>query len=479
MGTLERISRYSSLCLHRVYGVIRSSETFTRQAGFKKVKALIYGLGRSGRAAAQFVQKLGWDAAWCDALPQEADLECVNSLGLPRLELPLSESLQSLPEWTIAAPGVPIDHPDLEFLKARGSKIIGELELGFLTRRTPMIAVTGTAGKTGTVSLIAQLLRALEIDALECGNFDPPLLSVIDGVEVPVVEVSSFQLERVSEFHPLIGVITNLGVDHLNRHGTLERYHGAKLNLARRQTPEDVLIAPQTVLESASGQAQRYAFEPHPGRIVDLDGDLVSELEDLPSGLHPANVQAAVLSVIAYFRHLERPLGLSALRFALKGILPVEGRFQALGQVRGVTFLSDSIATRTLAVKSALERSSAPVAWIVGGRDKGANTDDLQEVVAEKVVHIFTIGTHGLMMATRFGKPITQISFDPNLENGHMDMLEACQQAFALLSSSRRGGSIVLAPLCESFDQFRDYKDRATAFYNAYAQIALEQGGET
>ena len=444
------------------------------------MKALIYGLGRSGRAAAQFVENLGWDAAWCDAQPQEADLECVNSLELPRLALPFSsESMNFIPEWTIAAPGVPIDHPDLEFLRARGSKIIGELELGFLTRRTPMITVTGTAGKTGTVSLIAQLLRALEIDALECGNFDPPLLSVIDKVEVAVVEVSSFQLERVLEFRPVIGVITNLGVDHLNRHGTLERYHGAKFNLVRKQIPEDVLIAPQTVLEAAPGQAQRYALTPHPERIVDLDGDLVCELEDLPSDLHPANVQAAVLSVIAYFRQLERPLGLSALRFALKGLLPVEGRFQALGQVRGVTFLSDSIATRTLAVKSALERSSMPVAWIVGGRDKGADTDDLQDVVAEKVVHIFTIGTHGLMVATRFDKPITQISFDPTLDNGYMDMLEACRRAFSLLSNLERGGSILLAPLCESFDQFRDYKDRAAAFYAAYAQIALEQGGET
>jgi len=444
------------------------------------VKALIYGLGRSGRAAAQFVKNLGWDAAWCDAQPQEADLECVNSLELPRLELPFSAALESPPEWTIAAPGVPIDHPDLEFLRHQGSKIIGELELGYLTRRTPMIAVTGTAGKTGTVSLIAQLLRALEIDALECGNFDPPLLSVIDKVEVAIVEVSSFQLERVLEFRPVIGVITNLGVDHLNRHGTLERYHGAKLNLARNQTPEDVLIAPQTVLEQTLGQAHRYALTPHPQRIVDLDGDLICELEDLPSGLHPANVQAAVLSVIAYFHYLERPLGSSALRFALKGLLPVEGRFQALGQVRGVTFLSDSIATRTLAVRSALERSSAPVAWIVGGRDKGANTDDLRDVVNEKVVHIFAIGTHGLMMATRFDKPITQISFEPSLENGYSDMLEACRQAFALLSSSGPGrGSVLLAPLCESFDQFKDYKDRASAFYAAYAQIALEQGGET
>jgi len=452
------------------------------------VKALIYGLGRSGRSAARFVKNLGWDAAWCDAQTQEADLECVRELELPRLELPFSESTGSIsgsisgsiPEWVIAAPGVPIDHPDLEFLRKQGGKIIGELELGYLTRRTPMIAVTGTAGKTGTVSLIAQLLRALEIDALECGNFDPPLLSVIDKVEVAVVEVSSFQLERTIEFRSVIGVITNLGVDHLNRHGTLERYHGAKFNLVRKQIPGDVLIAPQSVLEKAPGQAQRYALTPQPERIVDLDGDLVSELEDLPSGLHPANVQAAVLAVIAYFRHLERPLGLNALRFALKGLLPVEGRFQALGQVRGITFLSDSIATRTLAVKSALERSSAPVAWIVGGRDKGANTDDLQEVVAEKVVHIFAIGTHGLMMATRFDKPITQISFNPTLENGHMDMLEACRQAFTLLSSSgRSGGSILLAPLCESFDQFKDYKDRATAFYAAYAQIALEQGGET
>lgn len=442
------------------------------------MKALIYGLGRSGRGAAQFVKNLGWDAAWCDAQPQSADLERMKTLELARQVLPLSEhSFQSAPEFTIAAPGVPIDHPDLEFLRAQGSKIIGELELGYLTRRTPMIAVTGTAGKTGTVSLIAQLLRALEVDALECGNFDPPLLDVIDKVEVAVVEVSSFQLERVHTFRPTVGVITNLGVDHLNRHGSLERYHTAKLELARNQIAGDALIAPPAVLEQAGGAAKRHAFNPYPDGIVDLEGDLVAELEEIPSGLHPANVQAAVLAVIAYFRFLERPLGLSALKFALGGLLPVEGRFQALGQVRGVTFLSDSIATRTLAVKSALERSNSPVAWIVGGRDKGANTDDLQGVVNEKVVHIYAIGTHGLMMATRFDKPITQISFEPTLENGHQDMFKACKQALELLSSGQATakGSILLAPLCESFDQFKDYKDRAAAFYAAYIML----GGET
>ncbi|WP_045234646.1 Mur ligase family protein, partial [Deinococcus pimensis] len=199
---------------------------------------LIYGLGRSGRGVARFLGREGLRAEWLDARPQEEDLALARDLGFERGDV--SRAYRTV----VAAPGVPIDHPDLARLRAAGAEVIGEAELAYRFRDVPIVGVTGTAGKGGTSSLIEQLLVALGVRARLGGNFDPPLLDVVDGAEVAVAELSSFQLERVQAFRPVVAVITNLGVDHLDRHGTVEAYHEAKRHITRAQTSQDTLVLP-------------------------------------------------------------------------------------------------------------------------------------------------------------------------------------------------------------------------------------------
>ncbi|ADV67300.1 UDP-N-acetylmuramoyl-L-alanine--D-glutamate ligase [Deinococcus maricopensis] len=422
---------------------------------------LIYGLGRSGRGVARFLAREGLAAEWVDARPAEEDLRLTQELGFGRGDV--SRTYRTV----VAAPGVPIDHPDLVALRARGAEVIGELELAFRRRAVPIIGVTGTAGKGGTSVLIQQLLAHLGVRAHLGGNFDPPLLDVIDGAEVAVCEISSFQLERVQDFRPVVGVITNLGVDHLDRHGSVEAYHAAKLNLARRMTPQDTLVLPAGV--NAPSAATTVRFDG--AHLVNLDGEAVLSVADVPEGHHPANVAAALLAAEAFLRSCGRAVPVPAWAEAVRAAKPVPGRFETVARAGGVAFVEDSIATRTIAVQAALTRARGPVAWLVGGIDKGADLAALEGVVREKVARVVAFGQDGPAFAGYFdaacGVPVTLV---PGADAARV-MADAVRAAYASLPGE---GTVLLAPIGTSFDLWRDYKARGAAFADAARALVAE-----
>ena len=176
---------------------------------------LVYGLGRSGLGVLRFLRKRGLPARFYDDRPREEEVREALALGFQP-----DWNLEEAYEEVVAAPGVPLDHPHLKRLAARGAKVLGEAELAYRLSPTPIVGITGTAGKTSTTLFTAHLLRAHGLRAREGGNVDPPLVSVVDEAEVAVAELSSFQLERVHAFRPRVAVLLNLGVDHLDRHGT-------------------------------------------------------------------------------------------------------------------------------------------------------------------------------------------------------------------------------------------------------------------
>lgn len=418
------------------------------------MNALIYGLGRSGRGVARYLKKLGWNAEWLDQRPQPEDLALVSEMGFQQ-----GSADQAYP-WVIAAPGVPIDHPDLEKLRSLGAKVIGELELGFLTRRTPIVGITGTAGKGGTSVLITQLLQASGLNARIGGNFDPPFLDIIDDAEVAVVEISSFQLERIQTFRPHVAVITNMDIDHLDRHKTIEAYHGAKWRIQENQLSDDTLVVMEELQVPSSARARILKFARMPEQIRLQNNDLVLDAADLPRGIHPANAQAAVLATESYLQQIQKPLDVQAIRQALLEAEPVKGRNERVATHQNIDFVVDSIATRTIAVKSALEQARAPIVWLVGGRDKGAALEPLQEVAQQKVKFIVGFGEAGAQFAGAFNLP-HRIIFEAD---GDATIREAVKAAAEQLPE---GGTVLLAPLGTSFDQFKDYKDRERAFREA------------
>lgn len=422
---------------------------------------LIYGLGRSGRGAARFLALEGRQAEWVDMKPSLEDQALMAELGFA------AGDVQGRYDVVVAAPGVPIDHADLLALKARGAEIIGEVVLAARARpELPMVGITGTAGKGGTTVLIAHLLRTCGVRALEGGNIDPPLLDVVDSAEVAVVELSSFQLERVPGLKLPVAVITNLGVDHLDRHGSVEAYHAAKLNITAGQGVGDVLVIPAGL--EVNSRAEVRAFTPE--HIVLYGGTPVLEVAELPEGIHPANAAAAVLAVEAMLFRLDRPLHVTQLAEGLRSAKPVAGRFETVAQAGNVKFIEDSIATRTLAVEAALRRAGPPIAWLVGGRDKGAELEPLIHAAQGRVQQVIAFGEDGENLARKLGLPFQAVTG----ENAEEIMQNATQAAFRALPT---GGTVLLAPIGTSFDLFRDYKARGESFKRAAQLIAGEVTG--
>lgn len=407
---------------------------------------LVYGLGRSGLGVLRFLKKRGLPARFYDDHPKEREVAEALELGFAP-----DWDLQGAYREVVAAPGVPLAHPNLRELAARGAMVMGEAELAYRLSPTPLIGVTGTAGKTSTTLFTAHLLRGQGLRALEGGNVDPPLVSVVDEAEVAVAELSSFQLERVHDFRPRVAVLLNLGVDHLDRHGTLEAYHAAKLNLLKNLTPEDALVYNQEdprVREAASRTPARlYPFAPGPGP-------------------KESNLRAALEATRAYLDLLGRPLEESALEASLETLPEPPHRFQIFARKGKVVFIDDSIATRTPSVAAALRAAPPPIAWILGGEDKGADLEALKPLLA-RVRVVLAIGRDGPRMAQAL-KGVEVVAI-PEKE-GREAMRRAVAEALKRLTA----GSVLLAPLAASFDQFQDYKDRAQAFREAVFAL----GGE-
>jgi UDP-N-acetylmuramoylalanine--D-glutamate ligase len=441
-----------------------------------EVNVLVYGLGRSGSSVIRHLHRLGWSGAWFDAASEPFGADQALRLGFPRV-MDIDPSAFSL---CVAAPGVMFQSAALRALRDAGLEVIGEVELAYRTVKlnVPTIGVTGTAGKGSTTLLIAHLLHSQGLNAVVGGNFDPPLLDVIENCEVAVVELSSFQLERIESYRSDVAVITNLGVDHIKDHGSLEAYHAAKWMIAKNLTPEDTLVLPG-LLQLGRESRARIARVKEDGDVMAGDTVLL-ERARLPLTVHPMNARMAVRAALAYLERIGRSPNLEAMREAVLNFPGVPGRFETVATLDGTRFIEDSIATRVLAVQAALENAPAPVAWLLGGRDKLTTLErqtelpKLEALVREKVAVLLAFGESGLEFARAFQHLGVRVE-DLTRVDGTSAMNQGVRLGFRLA----RGGSVVLAPLGTSFDLFKDYKARGKAFRDAVnaLQNNLEREG--
>lgn len=417
-------------------------------------KALVYGMGRSGRGALRLLREQGHAVAWHDAAPGPLDLALAEELGAER------RGAGDLAfDTVVAAPGVPLSHPELRALAGAGAEIIGELELAGRAARArglPLVAVTGTAGKGGTSLLVHALLRSHGVRAELGGNIDPPLCDVVGkaGVQALVAECSSFGLERAPTLRPEVAVVTNLGVDHLDRHGDVAAYHAAKWRVTARQQEGDVLVLPEGLALPAPTRARVRRFAPVP---------------ELAPGVacpqhHPANVSAALLAARSLLERMELAWRPAVLPGALETAPAQPGRFEEVVCSGGVSFVDDSIATRTPAVVAALARARAPVVWLLGGIDKGAELAPLR-AAAGGVVRVLAFGRDGPAMARALELPFEVVS-----EEDPGALMRALVRRGAELLPT--GGTVLLSPLGASFDLYRDYRARGDAFAAAAREHA-------
>ena len=447
------------------------------------MRLLVYGLGRSGSAVVARARARGCEVAFVERRAAGADVDAAVAAGATRIE-----RVDAWPsDLCVAAPGVPIDHPDLTRLRALGVEVIGEVEWIARTLPARIVGVTGTAGKGSVTRWLTDTLQAAGVDALAGGNLDPALSAVARPDATWVVELSSFQLERCPTLRPDVAVVLNLGVDHLDRHRTVAAYHAAKRALLANLGPEQVFV-----FDGADATLRRWAretparprpFVTAPAAAAALEeelgiapaasvhlGDDTLRLGDRPllhsvdlalRGTHQhANALAVALAAEA--------LGLddAAIGAGLRAFTGLPGRYSEVGRIGEVRFVDDSIATRELAVAASLEATPWPVVWIVGGVDKGADVTGLERLVRERVVLTLGIGRSGRTLCERVADWVPSEYIDA--EDGPQALRIACERALTRLRRDHGGvGTVLLAPLAASFDQFSDYRARGDAFAEA------------
>ncbi len=457
-----------------------------------KRRLLVYGLGRSGTAVVQraVAQSHAPSTVWFyEAREGGDDVALALSLGAARVaDVGAWLAQGSDQALVVAAPGVPIGHPDLVVLRAGGAEVIGEVEWVFRQVPGRYIGITGTAGKGSVTRWCGDTLEGAGNDVVVGGNIVPALAAVAHPGAIHVVELSSFQLERCPTFAPDVAVVLNLGEDHIDRHGTVAAYHLAKKNLIRNLRAGHTLVINAddpllpawgdeaeargvtvrrfSLAPAASGEAEPDAYLDAAGRLWLHGSPLTARSELQVMGDHQvANALATALACSA--------LGATAdqLRAGLTGFAGLPGRYSPAGAVGDVRFVEDSIATRPLAVEAAIRATPRPLVWLAGGQAKGSQLSHLAPLVGERVDLVLTFGASADAFADAFEHhaPTERIK-EPT---GEATMHALVRRAVDYLRQQHGGkGSVLLAPLAASFDQFADYQARATAFRQAVAEAA-------
>ncbi|MBI3330681.1 MAG: UDP-N-acetylmuramoyl-L-alanine--D-glutamate ligase [Candidatus Omnitrophica bacterium] len=415
----------------------------------------VIGLGRSGLAAARLLCRVGARVQATDAKDND-DLQAAQAtlrrLGVEQVELSAS-SPQALEgaDLLVVSPGVPESAAPFRWAEDHGVPIISEIELAFHFCRSPVIAVTGTNGKSTAVSLIAEVLRAAGQPAVACGNIGTPFSAVLDRLTsdaVAVVEVSSFQLLGCERFQPRVGVLLNIGMNHLDRHPDPAAYLAAKARLFERQTPKDWAVLngadPRIVVLGERLHAQRIWF----GDEDERPNPPAFRLAPQTRRALTDNAQA-VLQVARLFGVAD-PLTWQVLR-AFRGL---EHRLERVATIRGLHFVNDSKSTTPDSTLYALSQIPGSVVVILGGRDKGLDFAALSARLHEARVR-------GVVLIGEARSRLRPLLNGTTTVRERETLEEAVQDAAALAAP---GTTILFSPACASFDMFRDFEDRGRRF---------------
>jgi UDP-N-acetylmuramoylalanine--D-glutamate ligase len=440
----------------------------------KNKRVLVVGLGRSGLSAAMFLREQGARVTVSDtrsavALAKEipALLEAgimVESGGHGLLTFRRQDLI-------VVSPGVPMETPEVKQVVAFGLPVIGELELASRYLQGRVVAITGSNGKTTTTTLVGKIFADAGVPTLVGGNIGLPVIDLVaksGPTTVSVLEVSSFQLETVEEFHPWIAVILNITPDHLDRHGSFETYAAAKARITERQVAEDFLVlnaedkAAQMV--ALKTKAEIYWFSGRrpikQGAFVHGESILfvaregakaepVMPISDIHlKGSH--NVEN-VLAAVCAARLAKIPA--ESIRASVAGFAAVEHRLELVKVVNGVEFYNDSKATNVDAAMKAVASFPGGILLILGGKDKDSDYTLMSGMLKERVKIVYTIGSAAEKIERELQGVVKIVS------------AETLQAAVAKAAKAATAGDVVLlSPACSSFDQFENYEQRGRVF---------------
>ena len=441
---------------------------------FEGERAVVVGAGVAGSACALALLQEGASVLVTELRPESEisgaeELRTAGATVVAGGHLPEHLDASTL---VVSAPGVPESADVLGWARDRGIPVWGEMELGARMCAVPYIAVTGTNGKTTTTGMIEACLRAGGIDALACGNIGLPFVTAArQGHQALVVECSSFQLQTQVSLHPKVSVLLNLASDHLDWHGSYQAYVAAKAKVFAGQAQGDTHVGnrddAQASALSDAAPCNKVWFTggaPAQGEIGYEGGRLVSRLGRQTDDLGPVDPKRAGIredAAAAAAASLKFGADPVAVAQGLAAFVPGHHRGELVATVEGVRFIDNSKATNVHAALAAIDSLPGAV-LIAGGRAKGVDLSPLR-TRADRLVAVVGIGESAQELVRVFNGSI------PVHVSGSIE--DAVRVAFRASSS---GGTVLLAPACASWDQFRDYEERGERFAAAAASLAKE-----
>ncbi|UCG10940.1 MAG: UDP-N-acetylmuramoyl-L-alanine--D-glutamate ligase [Deltaproteobacteria bacterium] len=436
----------------------------------KKKQILVVGLARTGLAVANFLRQQGASVTLTDCL-SETDLgsavEAARALGCALALGEHPEEVFTKADLIVVSPGVPLNLPPLQAARSIGVPIIGELELASGHLKSPIVAISGTNGKTTTTALVGDMLERSGRSVFVGGNIGNPVLNVLQDKETPevmVVEVSSFQLDTMWSFHPQIAVLLNISADHLDRYDSFDSYVASKCRLFANQTENDIAIVPAddpsvTTSCEIRGRLLRFSRTASMAAAHIQGNHLVCRVEQAPDqryhlgrwqlqGRHnQENLLAAVLAATCTGAVPE------AIQQTIQSFKPLPHRLELFHVWRGIRFYNDSKATNVDSVVRSLESFNAPVVLIAGGRDKEGSYAPLAVPIRKRVKLLVLVGEARFRLAKELGQLTHTIV---------VDTLEAAVPV--AVDAAVPGDVVLLSPACSSFDLYENYQARGDHF---------------
>lgn len=443
----------------------------------KGKRVLVCGMARSGIAAAKLLAQLGAQVTVSDLKAEREFDDALEELHVAGCRFALGEAPDAyIPgqDMMVISPGIAWKKPFVQNALACGVEVMAELELGARLTRGELVAITGTNGKTTTTTLVGELLRAAGRTTHVVGNIGYPITAtagISRDEDVTVAEVSSYQCEGISSFHPHVGAVLNITEDHIARHGSMEVYIAMKRRIFAQQTEQDVAVFnrdDETCVRMAQGLRARVAWFSRKQR-VDFgacveNGNIVLHLDGEPQtvcrcdevfipGAH--NLENA-LAAVTIAGALGVPV--ETMRDVLRTFRGVEHRIETVRELSGVTWINDSKGTNVDSTQKAIETMTRPTVLILGGSDKGVSFDPLAETLvhAPQIIHCVLIGD----TAPQIEASLARTGYTAVTHAGHdFDRCIALCRELAV-----PGGCVLLSPACASFDMFKDYEDRGRVF---------------
>lgn len=441
---------------------------------FSNKNVLVLGAGVSGRSVAEVLASYGAKVTLNDSNKiddSKEEFQKLKSLAVNIVAGSQDESLLQSMDYIVVSPGISIELPLIATARSKGIVVMSEIEAAYALCQAPIIAITGTNGKTTTTALTGEMMKASGKNTVVGGNIGAALSQEVNGISrdsVVVAEISSFQLEGIIHFRPHIAVVLNLTPDHMDRHHTMEGYQAAKERIFENQRKDDFLVLnyddtivqtmaarsiSQTVFFSTKRELENGGCVKDDQIVINWQGkrNIICPVKDMKLfGKH--NLENALAACCAAFLAGVSP---AVMAEVLRNFAGVEHRIEPVATINGVSYYNDSKATNPESTVKALEAFAGNIILIAGGRDKNTDLTEVMTLAKNKVDHLILLGE----AKTRFIEAAKQ----HGVHNIHD--VSSFQEAITLAHRLARSPQVVLlSPACASYDMFNNYEERGRVF---------------